>query len=109
LQAIGDYAPPPDKTLIGVLARSGAKEENKQTKKGASHLSASEKKELTKLPTEIEKLEADQQRVFLKLGDPYFYEGTSQEINKVEGEARSIKEALEKAYHRWEELEKPPL
>jgi len=84
------------------------KEENKQTKKGASHLSASEKKELTKLPTEIEKLEADQQRVFLKLGDPYFYEGNAQEINKVEGEARSIKEALEKAYHRWEELEKPP-
>jgi len=95
-------------TIKKINPKVAAKKEKKKPEKETSHLSASEKKELAKLLAEIEKLETAQQKVFAILGDPYFYEGTAEAINKVEGESRILKAALEKAYQRWEELEKPP-
>ncbi|MDP3920673.1 MAG: ATP-binding cassette domain-containing protein [Candidatus Omnitrophota bacterium] len=71
-------------------------------------LSAEERKELSKLTSQIEKLEASQEGLFRKMGEPSFYFKTPRkEITEIQAEAERVKIALEKAYHRWEELEKP--
>ena len=83
-----------------------AAEEKVREEKIRAQLTAREKNELAKLPGRIEKLEAEQKEVFGKMGDPSYYQQPPGEIAALQNEAARIKLALEKAYRRWEELEK---
>jgi len=72
-------------------------------------LSFEEKKELAKLPAQIEELEVRQVKIFKSMSDPSFYKRPRKEIDEIQTEASQIKAAIDKAYRRWEDLEKPTL
>jgi ATP-binding cassette subfamily F protein uup len=84
--------PPPKESVV----------EKKESLKVASE----KKKELAKLPKQIERLEAEQKTSSEKLQDPSFYKRPPKENAEIKVEAQRIKLALEEAYRRWEELEK---
>lgn len=74
-------------------------------KKKTDKLSPEEKREMGKLPAEIEKLEAEQERLYKVMGDPSFYQKSSDEIAKVTAQADALAQKLAAHYARWEELE----
>ena len=64
-----------------------------------------EKRELNSLPEKIEKLESQQEELFQVMNNPDFYKQQKSEIVKILEKVKSLKEGLNKAYKRWEELE----
>lgn len=69
-------------------------------------LSYGEKQELEAQPALIEKLEADQSLLEKQISSPDFYNGTKDSIEKTLKQVAEVQKRLEKAYRRWEELEK---
>jgi ATP-binding cassette subfamily F protein uup len=68
-------------------------------------LSFKENRELEELPAKIESLEAEQQELYGKLGDPAFYQKSGSDVAAVKARLAALEEKLAKAYGRWEELE----
>ncbi len=69
-------------------------------------LTMAEKLELEKLPAQIEKLEAEQKEIYLKMAYPIFRHGKPEEIKETTDRLKKIeKELLPEAYARWEALE----
>jgi len=73
--------------------------------KTAPGLNSREKRELDGLPKTIEKLEAEQRELGLKLSDPAFYQNQREQARAVQARLSVIDEELVKAYARWEALE----
>jgi ATP-binding cassette subfamily F protein uup len=68
-------------------------------------LSFKEKQELQDLPARIEKMEAEQEKLYTLLADINFYKGDPKEVDEAEARSESLGEEIFKAYERWEELE----
>ena len=68
-------------------------------------LSYKDQRELEQLPEQIERLELQQQEVERQIGDPTFYQGEQQAINRVLEQHRQLLAELEALYERWDELE----
>ena len=64
-----------------------------------------EKKELQKLPDQIEKLESKIATIHGEMGEPGFYQQPKDEITKVADELNALEAELKTSYARWEELE----
>ena len=68
-------------------------------------LSFKEKKELERLPEQIQKLEEEQDGIYALMGEPGFFKGDPKEIARARDRAEAIIDELLKVYQRWEELE----
>jgi ATP-binding cassette subfamily F protein uup len=69
-------------------------------------LTYKEEKELEALPARLEDLEAKQEALYAKLGDPAFYQHAGGiEVAEVKAKMEDLTYQLEKLYLRWEELE----
>ncbi len=64
-----------------------------------------QQKELDSLPHAIELLEEEQAELFQEMSDPQFYKRDRSEIVTKTERLESLKEMLQGAYDRWEELE----
>lgn len=69
-------------------------------------LTSQEQKELKELPRRIEKLEAEQAAIQNQMAESAFYEQSSDKISAVMAKLGQLTTELEKAYARWDELEK---
>lgn len=69
-------------------------------------LSFKEKRELESLPKEIEKLEAEQEDIYARLGDVAFCQNDPREVTRMKGRLPEIEKELLAVYQRWEALEK---
>jgi ATP-binding cassette subfamily F protein uup len=79
----------------------------KQTSDQPRKLTFKEKKELEQLPTLIETLESEQQKLHNTMTNPDFYKNnTPQTITATTNKLTQIKTQLEKAYTRWQSLDK---
>jgi ABC transport system ATP-binding/permease protein len=67
--------------------------------------SRDEKRELEKIPGEIEKLEAEQNGLYKLMGDPAFYQKDSGIVSETRTRADEIARELMRLFSRWEELE----
>lgn len=74
-------------------------------KKGGSTLSAPEKRELEKLPAQIQKLESEREKIFTVLADPAFYQKKGAEIAKTQEQSEALARNIQELYARWEDLE----
>ena len=74
-------------------------------KSTASGLSSQEKKELEGLPEKIQKLEADQEKIYSALADPAFYQKDPLEISDTQQKADVLARGIQDLYARWEQLE----
>ncbi len=81
------------------------KQQTVDPQKKGRKLGYMEKRELNSLPEKIEKLEAQQEELFQVMNNPDFYKQPKLEIVKISEKVKSLKEVLNKAYKRWEELE----
>ena len=69
------------------------------------NLSMKEKKEWENLPSEIEKLEAEQEQLIGLMGDANFYKKDPKEIADTKTKLQKTMELLLEAYKRWEYFE----
>lgn len=76
-----------------------------EKKQAAGKLSGEEKSELAKLPGKIEKLEAEQEKLYAMMADPAFYQKNPDEISKITAQTDHLAQELAKLYERWEALE----
>lgn len=65
-----------------------------------------EAKELEALPCRIELLEQEQNELYKQLADPGFYRGGGDRIAPAKIRVDTLKQELDEAYARWEELER---
>lgn len=68
-------------------------------------LSSKEQREMAALPDQIQKLEAEQEKLVALMADPAVYQKKSKEIAQAKERAGAIVEELAKLYQRWEYLE----
>jgi ATP-binding cassette subfamily F protein uup len=68
-------------------------------------LNYKEQHELDSFPSLIEKIEAEQKKIYALLADFNFYQKDSAEIAKTKARSEFLSNELEKAYERWEYLE----
>ncbi|MDT8390797.1 MAG: ATP-binding cassette domain-containing protein [Lentisphaeria bacterium] len=69
-------------------------------------LTYKEERELEALPVELERLEAKQEALCKRLGEPAFYQTAGgNEVAAVKAETNDVADQLERLYARWEELE----
>jgi ATP-binding cassette subfamily F protein uup len=74
--------------------------------KGKSRkLSFKEQKELDALPTRIEELEEEQQRIQTTMADPAFYRESGKKVVEYKARLEALETELAEAYGRWDELE----
>lgn len=74
--------------------------------KTSKKLSYKEQKELSELPKIIEKLEAEQSELQALMGNAEFYQQEQSKISNTIEKAKLLESDLEKAFQRWQELEK---
>jgi len=86
-------------------ARDAASEAAKAPAKKARKLSNKERAELEALPKTIETLEAEQQALTAKLGDPQFFKRPAAEVAQATGRLPELEAELARVYARWSELE----
>ncbi len=67
--------------------------------------SSAEKHELEKLPEKIQKLEADQKKIYDILADPAYYQKNYIQISETQGQADALAREIAQLYARWEYLE----
>jgi len=76
-----------------------------QAPKPRLKLKFSEQKELDGLPSTIERLENEQQELFLITGDPDLYKKGRTDIVATKDKLEELQRLLTEAYARWEQLE----
>lgn len=79
--------------------------ENKTSSKQVKKLSYKEQKEFSDLPKKIEKLEAEQNDLHLKLASPEFYQQEASAIAHTTARLKQIELDIQQAYQRWEDLD----
>ena len=60
---------------------------------------------MASLPEKIQKLEAEQEKLYAAMADPASYQKNSKEMAQTKSRSEAIAEELVKLYHRWEHLE----
>ena len=68
-------------------------------------LDLKERKELSALIAKAEKLEQQQQQLFIQMAQPGFYEQPANSIENITEQVKKIQQELEQTYARWEILE----
>ncbi|MFV1921740.1 MAG: ATP-binding cassette domain-containing protein [Methylotenera sp.] len=86
-------------------AKSIAKTPNIE-KPPAQKLSFNEKKELERLPQEIERLEKEEADITTQFANPDIYRGQADLVKKLQTRLSEIKTEIETKMERWETLEK---
>ncbi|WP_395946185.1 ATP-binding cassette domain-containing protein [Caedibacter taeniospiralis] len=76
--------------------------EKAKTKK--QKLSFAEKKQLAELPNEIERLEADIEKLQQQMAEPAFYQQAKESVQQMQQTLESLKLQLEQKYKLWEVL-----
>ena len=71
----------------------------------ARKLTSKEQRELDNFSSVIEKIEAEQKKIYALLADFNFYQKDSAQIQKTRARSEFLSNELEKAYERWEYLE----
>ena len=67
-----------------------------------------ETRELAELPLQIDALEQEKERLLETLNSPAFYAGrNADEIKRAADRLKALEEELDRAYGRWDELERP--
>jgi ATP-binding cassette subfamily F protein uup len=84
---------------------AAAAEAAKGQARKARKLSNKERAELEALPRRIEVLEAEQQELTAKLGDPLFFKGPAADVTRATTRLHDLEAELAQAYARWSELE----
>ena len=84
--------------------KNGAKKP-KSKREGPKKLTFRENLELEEIPSLIESLEQEHEKIFKDLSDPAFYKKESAEIARAKERLESLETELEKSYQRWEALE----
>jgi len=84
--------------------KNGAKKP-KSKREGPKKLTFRENRELEEIPSLIESLEQEHEKIFKDLSDPAFYKKESAEIARAKERLESLETELEKSYQRWEALE----
>ncbi|MDD5670769.1 MAG: ATP-binding cassette domain-containing protein [Candidatus Omnitrophica bacterium] len=74
-------------------------------KEKAGGLSATEKRELEKLPEKIQKLESEQEKLYAALSDPSAYQKGQGFIAQIQEQADALARNIQELYARWESLE----
>ena len=64
-----------------------------------------EGKELEALPGRIERLEQEQKGLYEQMATPVFYRSPGDRISRARARVEELRQELERAYERWEELE----
>jgi len=82
--------------------KSGKKEAKPEKKK--TKLSYKDQFELDTLPQNIEKLEAEQEKVQNQIAEADFYQQEKKDVDKVLARLSDLEKELETTYARWEEL-----
>jgi len=85
--------------------KDNGKEEDCKVKENKRQLSYEEQRELKNLPTNIEKMEMQQNDLLDEMTDPEFFKQDSDEIEKAKQKLESIEHELLEVFSRWEELE----
>ncbi|MFA5089209.1 MAG: ABC transporter ATP-binding protein, partial [Candidatus Omnitrophota bacterium] len=68
-------------------------------------LSFKEEKELAAIPARIERLEAEQDKLYTLMAQPEFFKKPSAEIALAKNELEKIEDELLETFERWEFLE----
>jgi len=68
-------------------------------------LSFKERKDLYEMPGLIERLEKEQEELYLTMTDPEYYKKTAEEIKTINERSEKIKEELSTAFDRWDFLD----
>jgi ATP-binding cassette subfamily F protein uup len=71
-------------------------------------LTFSEKKELETLPSRIETLEAEREKLFSDMADPKFYLKDADRLPDNKTRLETLERAIAEAYERWEVLDAIP-
>jgi ATP-binding cassette subfamily F protein uup len=79
---------------------------NPEPAKANKKLSYKEQRELEELPKKLEQLEKQQAELQQLTATPEFYQEKPEAIAKTLADLKSISDTIEKAYARWEDLEK---
>jgi ATP-binding cassette subfamily F protein uup len=90
------------------VAPAPAKAERARPERAASRPKRAgfkERRELESLPGTIERLEAEQQRLFALMASPELYASRGGEVAETRRQLEAIEADLERAYARWLELE----
>ncbi len=97
------------RAAAAALAKAAAAEKSAPTPYSAGKqkkLSNKEQKELTELPAQIEAIEAEQEKLGRKLGDPAFYQKESiATVSAVKERLDALEAQHAAAFARWEDLE----
>ncbi len=64
-----------------------------------------ERKALADLPAKLEKLEAEKDALFERMGSPDFYRSPAGEIARAKERLAALDDAIHETYSRWQELE----
>jgi len=75
-----------------------------EKKPAPKKMTLGEKMELEKIPAQIDKLEAEQKEIYMRMADPMFRHGKIEEIAQTKQRLKDIAEELKKAYESWEIL-----
>ncbi len=92
------------KRIVPMVPKPSAPQDSAASGK-TPKLSPAEKKELAKIPAEIEKLEAEQAKIYALMADPSFYQKDSGQIAAVQEDADRLARKLRDLFARWELLE----
>lgn len=89
-----------------VVKKTSPQKAPKPKNKSPRKLSFNEKNELMALPKTIETLETEQSELYAAMADPLFYQKKKEIISAAKARLDEVTETIEKAYARWERLEK---
>jgi ATP-binding cassette subfamily F protein uup len=87
-----------------VPARAPVKKAS-DNKSSSKKLSFKEQQELTELPRQIEKLEAELSQLQIQIANPSFYQQEQDTVNKTLAVLQDVEARLALSYQRWEELD----
>ena len=94
-----------DETKNPPKPRKNGTKKPKSKREGPKKLTFRENRELEEIPSLIESLEQEHEKIFKDLSDPAFYKKESAEIARAKERLESLETELEKSYQRWEALE----
>jgi len=92
--------------LVSTEINTDKKEKNKKIKtEKPRKLSFKEQKDLDETPRLIEKLETEQDELYVTMTDTEYYKKSAGEIKKINERSEKIKEELSTAFERWDYLD----
>ena len=100
IEYVGGY----DETLIKPAEKEEKPAESKTEKPKSTGLSYEERKEISRLPNKIEKLEIKIAKLHEVMAEPDFYTQADAQQQSVQQELQALETQLAAVYERWEEL-----